>query len=162
MDKYKKLFIAEFLSFGLSAVSLLLIPFWDLFPVKIQTICSYVFASVFWCGLIAGLVLVKMISGIKYAVRINYFSKSFDENQRLPGIINFELKPLKIVLYSLIVLGIILMVSDMIFHYINNFVMFSVIAITFYSFVVHCVVDGKSYKIYKNANKHIKEGNENG
>lgn len=54
------------------------------------------------------------------------------------------------------------MISDMFFHYINKFVMFPVISITFFAFVVHCVVDGKSYKIYKNANKHIKEGNENG
>ena len=162
MHKYKKLFIAEFVTFGISALSLLVIPFLDSFSAKVQIVSSYIFAAIFWCSLIIGLILIKIISNIEYIVKINYSSITFDENQKLPGIINFEIKPMKLVLYFLTLLGLILMISDIVFHYINKFVMFPVIAITFYAFVVHSVIDGKSYKIYKNANKHIKEGNENG
>lgn len=162
MDKYKKLIIAEFVTFGLSALSLLAIPFLDLLSAKVQMVCGYIFAAAFWCSLIAGFILTKIISNIKYIVKINYSSINFDENQKLPGIINFEIKPMKLVLYFLIVLGFVLMISDMFFQYINKFVMFPVISVTFYAFAVHSVIDGKSYKIYINANKHIKEGNENG
>ncbi len=162
MEKYKRLFIAEFITFGISATSLIIIPFFDLFSTKVQDILGCVFAAIFWCGIISGLILVKIISNIKYIMKLNYPSKRFDVKQKFPGIINFDLIPQKIVLYAIILLGFILMVSDMIFHYINKFVMFPVIAITFYAFVVHCVIDGKSYNMYKKANKLIKEGNENG
>lgn len=53
------------------------------------------------------------------------------------------------ILYGVVILGVGLMVTDIMFSYVPEMAMFPIISITILSFAVHCVVDGKYYKVYK-------------
>ena len=64
----------------------------------------------------------------------------------------------QIAVYAVFVLGIAIIVCDVtgiLFWQITSKAMFVVVAVTYYSFLTHCIIDGKNYKIYK----FLKKGN---
>lgn len=146
-------FIVVFSSFTLSTLALILIPFLQYLPEKGEVALSYFSASLFWGGIVIGCASFKFVSTIlrryisRFADNINF------DCQKYPGIITFSAKPFSIICYIVLVLGICLMISDMIFHYVPQFVMFPVISIVFFSFVMHCITDGRNYKFYKKVRK---------
>ncbi len=54
-----------------------------------------------------------------------------------------------LILYGATVMGLVLIITDIIFDYIPETAMFPILSVTILSFTVHCVIDGKYYKAYK-------------
>ena len=134
---------------ALSSLSLSLIPLTSGIEDGKNNIVAYAIAAVFWIGLILTLVAALLTKRKLYAYREKLLIKGFIKEQRLPGIISFSFSWKNIILYTITVLGLILIISDIIFVYVPEMIMFPIISVTILSFAVHCVVDGKYYKGYK-------------
>jgi Arc/MetJ-type ribon-helix-helix transcriptional regulator len=93
-----------------------------------------------------------------YRWRRNLMAEGKYEKQRFPGIITFSADINHMILYVVCVLGILVMISDVIFHYISEYIMFPILSIIFLAFAIHCIVDGENYKLFK----AIKEGMDKG
>ena len=151
-------FVVGFSSFVISSASLGLIPFVQVLPDKLESITNYIVAALFYLGLIVGFFAIKNAKSRMYRWRRRLMAERKFQKQRFPGIITFSADIKHIVLYAVCVLGILVMVSDMIFHYISEYIMFPILSIVFFTFTLHCIVDGENYKLFK----AIKEGMDKG
>lgn len=149
MKKYKILFSATFIAFAFSSLGVLAIAFLSLIPKNFENIATYILGAMIWIGFIVGICLIKSTDSIKYKSAKHVFGVSVYRNQKFPGVINITLKPLNIILYSIFVIGLALIIGDVIFHYLNNYLFFITMAIIYYLFMLHCIIDGRNYKIYK-------------
>ena len=138
--------------FTTSAVAILLIPVIGRLPEERQDIAGYVVAALFWIGLIMGLVMTYMTGGSRYELRNKMPELRRIRPQLYPGIINFEKSATHITVYIAFVLGIAMIVCDVLgtpLPQSGSGVMYVIIALTYYSFLLHCLIDGENYKIYK-------------
>lgn len=151
-------FRVSFISFIVSSASLGVIPFVQFLPDKLQNITNYIIAVLFYLGIIVGALAMKKAKVRMYRWRRNLMAERKYEKQRFPGIITFSTDIKHMVLYAVCVLGILVMISDVIFHYISEYIMFPILSIIFFAFTIHCIVDGENYKLFK----AIKEGMDKG
>lgn len=131
----------------ISSLSLSLIPFMKESTENGSSPLGYVIAAIFWLGLIAALVST-------YLTRTSL--RQHQKGQRLPGIIKFSLNKKSIILYAFIVIGLVLIVTDIAFTYVPEIIMFPIVSVTIILFTVHCVVDGKYYKAYQQMKECMK------
>ena len=155
--KFRNLFIADLSCFGLSAVMIMLISVTDKLSGGPDSIFSILVAALFWIGIIAGIVVYRII-----AVKVKILEEKVPglrkkAYQRFPGILTFRLDKFRMVLYAVIVAGILLIISDMLFHYVNEVIMFGLIAITFYFIIVHCVVNSKCFRVFTMMKSSVKK-----
>ena len=148
LNKYKSIFMSEFISFAASAVAILLIPFVGMMPDGIGGVLSNIVAVIFWLGILAG-ILFSVLAGRIKAAAAKITRGKLRIKQKLPGIINFNLRRDSIIVYLIFIVGLILIICDTALSCINQYVMFPVIALTMLAFFTHCIIDGKNYKIYK-------------
>lgn len=158
IETIKMPFVVGFSSFIVSSVSLGLIPFVHFLPDKIESIINYMIAALFYLGLIVGFFAIRNAKGRMYRWRRSLITKKQFHKQRFPGIISFSADIKHIVLYVVCVLGILVMISDMIFHYVSEYIMFPILSVVLFTFTMHCIVDGENYKLFK----AIKEGMDKG
>lgn len=151
-------FLVSLTSFIVSSASLGVIPFVQFIPDRLEKITNYIVAALFYLGLIVGGFAIKNAKNRMYRWRRRLISERQFKKQRFPGIITFSTDIKHIVLYVICVLGILVMVSDMIFHYISEYVMFPILSVVLFTFALHCIVDGENYKLFK----AIKEGMDKG
>lgn len=114
-----------------------------------NNIIAYAIAIVFWLGLILMLITLQLMRKKLSVYREELSDEGIVINQQLPGIVNFSFQRRNIALYAVTAVGLCLIISDIIFNYISEVIMFPIISVTILSFAVHCVVDGKCYKVYK-------------
>lgn len=151
LKRFRLIFNAALGSFAVSAAAIFLLPFVN------RQIIEYILAAQFWLGLIFGIIFVLMSRGIRRYTRRNPF-KTFGITKKTgsyPGIFSFGKDSIRITVYVVFTVGLVLIIANLIFGIISADVMFGVIAVTYYSFAVHCIIDGKNFKIYKK----LKEGN---
>lgn len=155
--------IATIIAMAMSCSALCLIPF-TLPSVADKNITfAYIIAAIFWIGIITAFsaILATKIILNKYYKRL--VLRGVIKEQTFPGAFNFSFIKPRIVLYLVILIGIILIITDIIWIYVPEMIMFPIIAITILSFTLHCVIDGKYYKVYKlikesfNNEKHCKK-----
>lgn len=158
IEMIKQPFLVGFISFIVSSVSLGIIPFVQFLPDKLEKITNYIVAALFYLGLIIGGFAIKNAKNRMYRWRRRLMAERQIKKQRLPGIITFSTDIKHIVLYTICVLGILVMVSDMFFHYISEYIMFPILSVVLFTFALHCIVDGENYKLFK----AIKEGMDKG
>lgn len=151
-------FRVSFISFIVSSASLGVIAFVQFLPDKLQNITNYIIAVLFYLGIIVGALAMKKAKARMYRWRRNLMAERKYEKQRFPGIITFSTDIKHMILYAVCVLGILVMISDVIFHYISEYIMFPILSIIFFAFTIHCIVDGENYKLFK----AIKEGMDKG
>ncbi len=143
-----KCFKARLISLLCSSVALLLIPFIQLLPDKASLITSRFIAVLFWIGFILVVVFtIKISSLIKKFDVVNIDDEDI-KYRKIPGILTFTFGVKHIILYLIIIMSFMLLLSDMIFHYLSEFIMFPLLSILFLAFVIHCIIDGKNYKTY--------------
>lgn len=140
----------------ISSLSLSLIPFMEESTEKGSSPLGYVIAATFWLGLIAALVSTYLTRTSLRRHRERLIVRDSMERQRLPGIINFSLNKKNIILYAFIVIGLVLIVTDIAFSYVPETIMFPIVSVTIILFTVHCVVDGKYYKAYQQMKECMK------
>lgn len=142
---------------ALSSFSLCLIPFTSGFEEGKSNIFAYCIAAAFWLGWIVMLVAAH-ITKRKLSLQCKKLiaNKSI-KIQRLPGIISFSFDWRNIILYAITVIGFVVSVTDILFSYVPEMIMFPIISVTILSFEIHCVVDGKYYKVYQRIKESVKK-----
>lgn len=147
-------------SFAVSFFSLSAIPFSQHLTDTGQRISGYIIAIIFWLFLIAGFLLAFFTKRRQQAVGRKLKSMSLLRDSQLPGVISFSLSPFTVSIYAVFLIGLIVSISDMIFHWVPGYIMFPVISITLFAFMMHCVVDGENYKIYQVIKKGMDQNHE--
>ena len=135
--------------FFCSAFSLSIIPWLKWLPESGQQVLAYVIASVFWLGMILGFVFTGIMNSKMRRARAKVYSAKKFKRQRLPGILTFSSEPARLAIYFGIGAGLILSVADLMKTFIPTRIMFFIISVTYFLIVLHAVVDGKNYRIYK-------------
>lgn len=149
LKKAKVSLFLTILAIAISSFSLCLIPFTSGIEKGQNNIIAYGIAAVFWIGIILSLIATHYTKKRLHSCCEKVIIKKYMKNQILPGLLNFSLNWMSIVLYSIIAVGLILIITDIIFGYVPEMVMFPIISVTILSFALHCVLDGKYYKVYK-------------
>lgn len=133
----------------LSSFSLSVIPFIPKMENEKTSVISYVIAAIFWVGLILTLITSYLTKRMLSRVREKMIAKGHLNGNSLPGVISFSLQGKNIFLYALTVLGGILVITDIIYNYVPEMMMFPILSLTVLSFELHCILDGRNYKVYK-------------
>lgn len=156
--QYQMYFIEFFIAIGITSFSLSFLPFTEITAIVRRDFVSVTVGALFWLGVI--LMIANLIIGKRLfeKVGVKLISLGLMEEQRLPGAISFSKKIGHIILYAIFLLCLGVAVSDIIFKYVPEQVMFPVVSIILFTFFTHCVIDGKNFKIYK----IIKDGMDNG
>lgn len=137
------------ISIAVSSISLSFIPLASKNGGDGLSFSGYVIAVMFWLGLITALIAAFLTKNALKVCRDKLIREKLLKEQRLPGIINFSLKKENIVIYVIFTLGFVLIITDIIFSYIPEMIMFPIISLTILLFSVHSVMDGKNFKVYK-------------
>ena len=146
--------------FAISFFSLSAIPFCQNLTGTGQRISGYIVAALFWFFLMLGFLFVFFTKRRQQAVRRRLKSMGLIRAHQPPGIISFSLRPLSIILYIAFLIEILLIVSDMIFHWVSGYIMFPIISVTLFTFMLHCMVDGENYKVYQVIKKGMDQNHE--
>lgn len=131
------------ISLFLSTSILNIIPYIQFQEGLLKRCLIFISAFLFWSGIVMAVLFSKKTKDFLWSIKISYKLDFLGP----PGIVNFSKK--HIMLYLVFLVGLVLMISDMIFNYISMYIMFPIISIVFFSFAIHCIVDGKVYKNYK-------------
>ncbi|MCR5460143.1 MAG: hypothetical protein K6F51_09625 [Acetatifactor sp.] len=135
--------------FFCSAFSLSFIPWINRFPENVETNLGYCIASIFWLGLILGLIMVGVMNGKMRRARAKVYSSKKMKRPTRPGMFTFSKEPWKLVIYFIIGTGIILSIADLIKTFIPTKIMFPIISVTYFAIALHGMVDGKNFKVYQ-------------
>ena len=149
--------LVTYVAAAVACLSLSLIPF--LFEIengRINT-ASYIIASLFWSGLLISLISAFLTKKLLSKYQGCLASEGCTAKRQRIGIVSFSKDSRMYIIYGITVLGILLILSDIIFKYVPEVIMFPAVSVTLLSFVTHCVIDGKYYKAYKT----IKENYDN-
>ena len=160
IDMAKITISTAFVSFAVSSASLFMIPFLQLFSDKAEAFLGYAVAALFWLGLVFGILSSTGAGFFMKKRKKRLIAENKFRKQKLPGIITFSLDLKRLALYAVCLISTILLVTDLIFGYMSEYVMFPLLALLFLSFTVHCIVDGENYKLYLTIKKGIKKGYE--
>ncbi|MBQ6824654.1 MAG: hypothetical protein IJP27_08360 [Clostridia bacterium] len=153
-------FLVSFLGFVVSSVSLGIIPVIQLLPDKTESILNYIVAALFYLGLIVGGLAIKFAKEQMHRIRRRLLAEKQFEKQRFPGIITFSADRNHIILYAVCGAGILVAISDLVFHYISEFIMFPILSVILFAFTMHCIVDGENYKLFKKVKEGLKKDEE--
>lgn len=144
-------------SYAVSCFSLSFIPLIDSQGESIQRRAGNIIAGLFWAGLAAGIAL-DLLANREIRRNSNRDKKELLGQHRLPGIFTFSRDSKHLVIYGILLVGISVMVSDMIWGWVAGYIIFPVISLTLFLFAVHCIIDGKYYKSYVSMKEGV--GNE--
>ena len=147
-------------AFAVSFFSLSAIPFTQHLTDTGQKISGYIIAGAFWLFLLIGLLLAFFTKGRQQTVRRKLKTMGLLRAHQPPGIISFSISPLTVTIYLIILVGLIVTISDIIWHWVPGTIMFPILSITLFAFVLHCVVDGENYKVYKVIKKGLDQNHE--
>ena len=115
-----------------------------------------IIALLFWLGLFFVLLMIGIVASMLRKYRVQYITEQKMKKQILPGCIFFSLNFKSCLIYMVIIIGLALSITDIIWNYIPELIMCLVLSITILSFLVHSVIDGKYYKVYKIMKENIK------
>ena len=147
-------------AFAVSFFSLSAIPFTQHLTDTGQRISGYIIAGTFWLFFIIGLLIVFFTKRRQQTARRKLKSLGLLKAHQPPGIISFSISPLTVTIYLIFLLGLIVTISDIILRWVPGYIVFPVLSITLFAFMLHCVVDGESYKVYKVIKKGLDQNHE--
>ena len=139
--------ILTVISILISGISLCLIPLCTFMPD--YRWLPYTLGAVFWTGVIASFTLSFFTKSTLKRYYAKLVLNGVIPEQWGAGIITFSLKRSSIIIYSVILACIACIALDLIWGFIPEVIMFPIIAITLLSVTLHCVFDGRYYKVYK-------------
>ena len=147
--RYRMFFVLTLLSFAMAAIALLLIPWLSVQDEANGKTALYLTALMFWLGMIVGIAGTWITNSGLRKIRVRAYSSGKMTPPNLPGMLMFFARPISLVLYLIVLVGVGLIVSDMIRSWVPEKIMFPVLSVTLYAFVVHSVIDGKNYRAYR-------------
>lgn len=137
------------LAAGLSSVALSVIPYAPVTAQGKPSVIAYIAAAIFWLGLILTLVTSWLTARMLARVRERLINKGSLKKKTLPGIISFSPEPMNMILYTLALIGTAVSITDIIYDYIPEKLMFPILSVTVFCFELHCILDGRNVKVYK-------------
>lgn len=141
-------------AFAVSSAALLFIPFTAGIRKNHSNVAAYVIAAVFWIGLLTGIVLSVVTAAVMRKHKQNHMATKYRDH--IPGAFRFQTKPAFVAMYAVIIVGILLMISDIFFNFMPQTMMLPVVSATVFTFELHCVLDGKNYWMYKKSKESEK------
>ena len=147
--------VVTLIAAAVASCSLSLIPFTSGVEEGKSNIMAYMIAATFWIGLLLTFVATYITKRILGEYRKKLIADGRVASKQLIGLISFSKNWRMLVLYGITVLGGVLIITDIIFGYVPEAIMFPIISVTMLSFAVHCVVDGKYYKAYKQIKESV-------
>lgn len=148
-EKLKRILIMETSGFSMSSAAVFCIPFIDLLPGLACAVFKIIAAILFWLGTALWCAVVIYSKPVLNLSQNEASRRQARELKGPPGIFRFSVKKSRVIIYLLIISGIAVIISDMVFNLISEFIMFPILSISFFLFAVHCVIDGKVFNIYK-------------
>ena len=115
----------------------------------------YVLPAIFWLVIIASFVTSAIMKS--FLIQNEKLAKQYINGKKYPGIISFSKQNESIVTYCVFIVGLLLIVADAIWIFLPKTIAFCVISITLMAFLLHCVLDGKCYLIYKKIRENKNE-----
>lgn len=158
IKKIKVLLLATVFCVLIPCLALASVPVIGFAPDKARAVMETIVGALLWIGIVVSVTMSLMIRMYLLKLKRRTSIERQFKRQKLPGILTFIPRPNHLILYGIFVIGVVLIVTDIIFEYISQFVMFPILAVTIFAFAMHCIVDGKLYRLYKS----IKEGKKNG
>ncbi len=156
LNSIKTSFAVTFLSFAVSALGILMIPLLDVMPESAGNIISKLIAVVIWSSVVVGIASIVITDVLCSKWRRWLAASGVHSSQKVPGIIKFSKKKSHLALYAACVIGIVLLVTDIVFRYLRGYITFPIISIVILTFVLHSITDGKNYKLYKTIKKGVR------
>lgn len=149
VKKFDRLFLIMAAAFAVSAGVLAFIPLIELMPERLGNVASIIVGTLFWIGLICGVGLTVKLSFMRKSVEEKIPAIKSRMKRILPGVISFDRRPEHLAVYGIFAVSFILIIVDAIFGGITRYLMFPVVTVAYLSFVAHCVIDGKNFKVYR-------------
>lgn len=142
----------------ISDIVLCLIPLTQNLENTQKSALIYIIASAFWLSwIIVGLCTVLLKKTLN-PIYTRMIEKKVIETQKKPGIISFSIKRRQnLILYAAIAVGLILIITDILIGYTPEKIMFPILSLTVSMIVLHSVIDGKYYKVYKLLKENVKD-----
>lgn len=152
-------FIISALAFAaISSISLSLIPLTNGVEKEKDNTLAFIIASVFWGGLILMAISEILAAGTLRGYRAELIKKGYIKKHQQTGLISISKDPKMWVVYALFIVGLAVSITDIIIDYVPEVVMFPIVSLTVLSFAVHCIVDGKYFKAYRQIKEIMKNG----
>lgn len=140
----------------LSSLSLSLIPLSNGFEEGESHVLAYIIGVVFWLGF-----LIMLLSSHITKKKLARYREKLIANERMQkqrvGIISFSKSWKMWILYGLVLIGIVLLLTDIVIGWLPEWVTLPLLSLTLAAFEIHCILDGKNFKTYQ----IIKEGAKN-
>lgn len=158
LKKYQNLLFLSWLGCGVAGISILFIPFVDLEGTSAQKAFAILLAALFWLGLIAEVVFFVLANKECNVIEdrlIKKGSKSFKGSKI--GVISFFTCREAMVADVLAGLSLIAIILMIILKVTNDWLFVIVAVIFFFSFNMHCFLNGRNYKYLKEIKKFIKK-----
>lgn len=154
MIKIKRYYCLTHILFVMSFFSVDFIPCLEVIPANYEMNISYLIAITFWLGFVMGNVTLLLSQAL---IKKESLKKKILIKKQLPGIFYFRKENVRI--YIGIIIGLITIGLDMMFNWIPVTIIYVIISITVYLILLHSIVDGKYYRMYKHMkeNKNVKE-----
>lgn len=149
LKEAKLTIVVTLVSAAIPGFCLTLIPFIVGIEEGKSNIVAYVIAAVFWISVLLTFVAAYVTKKTLLRFRKKLIIKGYVQEHQPIGAVSFSKDWRMWTLYGTTIIGLVLIVTDIIFKYVHETVMFPIISVTIWSFAVHCVVDGKYYKTYK-------------
>ena len=158
IKRIKVLLCVAVFSVFVPCVALAFAPLSGFAPDRITNVLETVVGALFWLGIVVSVTITLLIKIYLLRLKRRTSVERQLRRQKLPGILTFIPRRNHLILYGIFVIGLLLIVADIKFEFISQFIMFPILAGTIFAFAMHCIVDGKLYRLYKS----IKEGKRNG
>lgn len=155
LNHLKPRLLAELICFGISALAICAVPLTN----GSKSADTVIVAVLFWVSLAAGIVCARLAAVMAAHIQRKLHSSDRAKRRELPGIISFSGQKGHIAIYAVFAVGLVVVTADLILGQTlpKLFVSF-MIALTYYFFVLHCVLDGKCYKVYITAKEVLDNG----
>lgn len=137
-----RLMITSIVSFGIMSLSFLLMPIDLMLNIINSRIINIIIGIVFWLGLLVGAVCQVILSIKMKPLRKESYNK--------PGLLKFFSNRLAVVFDTFLIIGLIGLVVSLIVTNMVGYSCYIFLSLTVLSFVMHCIFNGKNYKLLTN------------
>lgn len=148
VKKYSTFFYILLISFAVSAGVLMLIPLGEALPDTVGDRITLVIGALFWAGLIVSVVMTVQLSAMRRKLEERIPALKAKTKQSFPGVITFSKKPEHLCVYALFVVCLLVTISEVVFTYLPSFVGFPMVGLAYFTFALHCIIDGKCFKAF--------------
>lgn len=142
-----KRFIGSLVLFSVSAVAIICIPMTQGLNTNQQALANIILGGIFWGGFLFGIVCLNLVK-LKQSEKIPFSNMKVWERIKRAGCFRFFSSRQSGIVFVLACLGILLHIINVFYPMLTSKLFFMTLGVTYYCFILHCVLDGAIYQIY--------------